>query len=154
MDSRSINVIIDEAMRKIIEIEPGTIIPHLVLSELLDINYAEERDKYYGLVSRLKKELIRNHGIFLKTEHKMGYSLSKRGEEIDLCYGEMVSGVKKVGRAVSKTAFIRVDEIKDSQNRERTIVTAQKMANTFGLLRLGQPKDSKHYAADAAEMEG
>jgi len=138
MDTRQVNVIISEAAKKIAGIELGTSLPHLVIEEMLGVQRLEEPQKYYRLVSKLRNELIRDYGIFLETDHKIGYRTCKRGDEIKLCAGEVRSGIRKIWKATAKTQFIRVDEIKDSEKRAQTIAMAQKLANLTGMLKAGQ----------------
>ncbi len=137
MDTRKINQIVSEVASNIAGMTPGTTITHLVLSEQLQVDRLTEPGSYYSRVTKLKNELIRQHGIFLRTEHKIGYAVVLPGEEIQLCEGEYIRGYKTMRRAIGKTGNIRVEKITDQAKRTETIQKAQLMANKIGLLKMG-----------------
>lgn len=141
MDTRQVNVIIERACEKISVMEPGTIITHIVLEEMLEVKRLTDKEKYYSRVSKLRNELRNNYGIFLRTETKVGYSVCKRGKEIDLCLGKVRAGINKIRRGTVEAQYIRVDQITDDGERQRTIAESQKMANILGLVRMGQPQE-------------
>lgn len=140
MDTREVNRLINEAAKNISSIAPGTTIPHLSMGELLGVQRHADKEKYYNMVGKLKKELQSVYGLFLRTETKIGYSIVMPGDEIDLCLGEFNAGKKKMWRATARTSCIRIDNIIDDAKRAQTISKAQKMANILGLLRFGQDR--------------
>lgn len=135
--STQISQIIEEAANNIKDMSPGTVLPHLVVSELLDVDRLAEKQTYYNRVSKLSKELKRQWGIFLRTEYNVGYVIAQPGNEVDLCEDKFLRGVKVMNRAVVDANFIRIDNIKDTDKRRRTIDRAQLMANKVGLIKLG-----------------
>jgi hypothetical protein len=138
MDTRTVNVIVCEAAEKIARIEQGTILPHTTIEEMIGERRLNPRSRYYQLFGKVRRELIRTYGLFLKTVQKTGYEICKHGDEIDLCTGKVKTGMKIVGRATAESQCIRVGEIKDSEKRTRTIETAQKLSNIYGMLKQGQ----------------
>ncbi|MFA5252028.1 MAG: hypothetical protein WC454_05540 [Phycisphaerae bacterium] len=137
MDTRQVSAIIEAAAKKVVAIAPGTIIPHLALGEMLGAQRTEEPQKYYPMVIKLKRELQQQYGIFLRTETRVGYLVSKDEDAIDLCFGKMQAGAKKMRRAVAEAQYIRVDRIADEIKKTRTIQTAQSMASLIGMMRMG-----------------
>lgn len=137
MDTRKINDIVDEAAEKISSIAEGTILPHVVMEDMLGTSRLDNKERYYSLMGKLRDQLKQRHGIFLKTERKVGYSIALAGEEIDLCAGKVESGIKRVWRGIAEANLIRIDNIADADKKQRTISKAQKMSNILGLLRAG-----------------
>jgi len=138
-----ISSICNEAVDTISNIGFGNTVPHDVLENMLRLSRDKEKEKYYALVNKVRKILIWDKGIFLKTIPKKGYLLVPPGGEIDLCKGEFVRGQKTIKRSVAKTVCIRIDRMSE-QDRNRTIEEAQRMANlaTF----IGFVRESKKIA--------
>lgn len=138
MDTRTINHIISETAKNISNIDPGTVITHMNMSEFFGMSKLENKDRYYSMVSKLNKELQTAYGLFLRTEYKIGYAIALPGEEIELCEGEFNAGKKKMWKATARTNLIRIDKINDTTKKEQTIKRAQKMANLIGMIKASQ----------------
>lgn len=143
MDTRQVNTIIENACKNISAMEPGTTIAHLVLEEMLEVHRLNDKEKYYNRVGKLRNELRNNYGIFLRTETKIGYSVSRRGKEIDLCLGKVRAGINKIRRGTLDAQYIRVDLIPDERERQRAITESQKMASILGMVKMGQPQEKE-----------
>lgn len=137
MDTRQVHQKVSQVAVNISAMSPGTTISHLVLCEMLEVDRIKEPQRYYHLIAKVKIELIRQHGVFLQTEHKVGYAICLPGEEIDLCEGEYTAGYNKMRRAAAKSTLIPIAKITDLDKRRKTIERAQAMTNCLGLLRLG-----------------
>ena len=132
--------LVQETAEKLSLVERGNVIPHLTIENFLGIRRLEPKSKYYALVKRIKTILKCDYGIFLKTEPKIGYRLALPGQEVDLCKGKFLSGIKKTRQAVADGNYIRLDNIKDDATKNRTIQEFQMMANITGLLKQGSEK--------------
>lgn len=136
MDTREINRINESASVKIAEIQENTLIPHIVMAEMLETTY--DNGNYGSRVASLKNYLRGKHGIFLKVSRKAGYVIVPHGDEIDLCEGKCVQGVKMIYTGVKQTTDIRLDKVPEPK-KQKTITTANKWGNIIGMLRLGRP---------------
>lgn len=125
---------VTKAVEHISQIALGTTITHLQLLTLLDC--AEKDGKYRSRLQLLKNNLIQKHGIFLKTLHKIGYELVKNGRQIDMCMGEYLGGIKKLGKAVIKSQYIPLNQL-DNADKNIAVEQSQKMANLFGMMNNG-----------------
>lgn len=137
MDTRQVNQIVSQVAENIAAMSPGAVIPHLVLGEMLEVDRLKEPQRYYNLISKIKTELMRQHGIFLRTEHKVGYAICLPGDEIDLCEGKCKKGIKTIVRAGIETSQIRLNKIQDEAKRQKTLNGANKIGNIIGLLKMG-----------------
>jgi len=160
MDSANVQKIVSEAVDKIRAVANGTIVTHLTLEEMTGVSRAKEPQRYYRIVSKIKKELQRDCGLFLSTEQKLGYKITERGKEIDLCDGKYLKGIKQSVKAISEMQYIRVDEINNETLRNRTIQVAQSRMNTMTMLkaagvnpRIGEnSKNGPFYKIDDGEV--
>jgi len=139
MDQNKRAEIINSAVRSVSSMGFGTTITHLAMERFVGIKRQEEPKRYYGMVRSMREVLMREHGIFLETEPKTGYVISRPGEEVDLCLGDFLSGARRMGKAVQKAQYIRVDRIEDDVKRAATIHKSQKMANVLGMLKQSEP---------------
>lgn len=112
------------------QMNPGTIVPWTVLEQLVGCT---KREDLYPLLSRVKKEMARE-GIFLSTQHNVGYKIVPRGEEWKYTKGIYFKGIKVVKKAIVYTNAINISAIKDEASRITTIAESQKMSNVYGLL--------------------
>ena len=130
MDTNKVNEILNVALDSIVKLPKNQTVLHNVLATLL---HAKPRTQfYYNMVKKLRKQLIADYGIFMETEHKVGYRIVNPGEEIGMCEGEFISGAKRMKRAVVKTNYIRVDALPEAAKTE-TLEKAQKMSNLMHL---------------------
>jgi hypothetical protein len=151
MDRNKRAEIINSAVQSISSMGFGTTITHLAMEKFVGIKRQEEPQRYYGMVRSMREILMREYGVFLETEPKTGYVISRPGEEVDLCLGDFLSGARRMGKAVQKAQNIRVDRIEDDIKRAATIHKSQKMANVLGMLKQSEPmlnrKDSLELTA-------
>jgi hypothetical protein len=137
MDTREVNQLVEKAVESISTMTPGTTVSHLVLGDLLKADRKQDPGSYYSRVGKVRKDLMQEHGIFLQTEHKIGYTIVVPGKEIDHCRGDYIRGYKKMVGAVKNTSNINMEKIKTEADRRRTIEGAQQMASMVGMLRMG-----------------
>lgn len=130
---------VSEAVVKILAMEKGTVIHHTVLAEMAGERWGT--NKYYSFINNLMGKL-KDNGVFLENENRIGYRIAASGEEIDTCNNGFQRGVKKMTNSVKDMAYIRVGDIKDEQKRQRTIQIAQSRANLIGMLKLGGAKET------------
>lgn len=131
------NTLVEKIIDHVKEMQPGTVIPHLVVEDWLGMKRAQQGSAYYMLLSRAKRDLIRRHGLFLQTRHRVGYAIVPRGREILQVVGEFSQGVKRMGQAVNKGNHIRADLIEDNTARQLTLDTTQVLATQHGMVMLG-----------------
>ncbi len=146
MDTREVSAIISRTAESVSALEPGTLVQHIVLSEMLGVGRREEREKYYNMIQKLKTELRVKHGVFLKTQHKLGYEYVKAGDEIDICDGGVAQGVKRIVRSVRQMQDIRMDKINNEEKKAKTLRIANERASLIGLLKLGNAQQQKAIA--------
>lgn len=137
MDPRVSEAKINSATDAIAAMEPGTLVTHDVLSHLLDTTPCTRR--YYSMVSKLRRVLIRDHGVFLRTEQNRGYVICRPGEEPDICIGEAWKGVRRIYRAQAMAAHVRLDRMDDAARAEAT-VKLQRIAFVASVLNAGGAK--------------
>lgn len=142
MDSQYLESIITDSANSISKMERGTIIPHLVLAELLKVKPKES--PYYQRVLKLKKKLEDDFHIFIRTEHKLGYYLCKPGEEIDNVAGSFMQGFGRMRKSVARTRNIILDGMKP-QDQERTLQTTQSMSTIFAVTQSSIRKELPSY---------
>ena len=131
---RNINQIItSKAAYAISEMANGTIINRETLMTMLECS---EEKQYRQRVSMLKDKLIKEHKKFLKTLHGVGYEIANRGQEINLCSGEYLSGAKKMVKAFIKTQFIDFEKLEDN-DRNIAVAQSNKMGTMVGMLKGG-----------------
>jgi hypothetical protein len=141
LDSRENSFIVNSTVEKIIAIEQGTPLSHLVLSEMLQTK--AKTHKYYGLIAKLKTKLRTEYGLFLKNINRMGYEIALPGDEIHLCVGAVQKGVKAIVRGIKETSDINLEKITDNKKRAFTVQSAQKMSNLYGMLKMGGVIETK-----------
>lgn len=144
MDQNKRAEVINSAVQSVSAMGFGTTITHLAMEKFVGVKRQEEPHRYYGMVRSMREILMREHGIFLETEPKTGYVISRPGEEVDLCLGDFLSGARRMGKAVQKAQYIRVDRIEDGVKRAATIHKSQKMANVLGMLKQSEPILNRH----------
>jgi len=138
MDTRYEHKLIMTAAENIAKMSPGTQISHQVLGTIVEADRNVQPHLYYSRMSKVRRVLIREYGVFLRTRTKIGYDICQYGEEIVLCQGHAERGMKMIRRAASDANYIRVDRIESAEKRSATILQAQKLANLAGLLLSGQ----------------
>lgn len=135
MDSRVTNQLVVIAAQAISEKEPGTVITHAWMSN--EINAKVGSSVYYRMVSLVRHKLEKS-GIFLKTKHTHGYEIALPVEQIGLCEGEYIKGIKIQGRAVAKANHIAYDKLEEGP-RNDAIQRTQKMANILTMVERSLP---------------
>lgn len=130
MDSNKSYKLIQDTCDHLVTLPRNQTVLHNVLANMLGVKPRQQT--YYQLVIKLKRQLIQDYGVFLATEHKVGYRIVNYGEEIGLCEGEFISGAKRMKRAVVKTNYIRVDELPEAA-KSIALEKAQKMSNLMHL---------------------
>ena len=135
--SRETSALVAQVAENINNMKPGTVLTHLQMSEMLDVNYKKEMSKYHARMGSVRSVLKNQYQIFLESLHGAGYQIMQPGEEIRVCKNRVGRGVKQVVRGIRDTAQIPVDRIKDPEKKTYTIQEAQKMGNLLGLLKAG-----------------
>lgn len=131
---RNINqTITSKAAYAIAQMENGTQINKQSLMGLLE---SSDEKQYRQRVYMLKEKLIKEHKMFLRTIHGVGYEIAVRGQEIDLCSGEYFSGIKRMAKAFVKSQFIDLDKLQDD-DRAIAIAQSNKMGTMLGLIKNG-----------------
>ena len=129
--------VVNEACDAIKEMATGTTLTHVVLAEML--KSSPRTQVYYNMVTRLRKQLVRDHSIFLGTNTRIGYVIAEPGQEIDIQDNKCKKATNQYVKAVKGMQYINVDKITDEQLKQRTLRIAHDRANIVGLLRLGNP---------------
>jgi hypothetical protein len=141
---RTANIVISEAAENISKMSKGTTVTHLVMAQMLETKW---KTPQYGVrVSQLRKRLRDVNGVFLVTEHKVGYRIANEGEEIEVCDSKCLKGIKFYRNGVKDMNQIRIDSISDPAKRNKTIQVAQNRANLLGLLKLGNSDNTNKIA--------
>lgn len=135
MDSRVINQLVEIAAQAIYGKEPGTVLTHAWMSNELNVNTGTRQ--YYQIVGLVKRRLEKS-GVFLKTRHTQGYEIAEPSEQIGLCEGEYIRGIKMQGRAVAKANHIAYDKLAEDV-RNDAIQRTQRMANVLSMIERALP---------------
>ena len=142
MDTRNLESSITSSANAIVNMERGTIVPHLVLGQLLESDVKSKT--YYQRVIRLKKFLENNHHIFMRTETKLGYYICKPGEEIHGIAGAFMQGIGRMRKQAVRTRNIILDGM-TQEDQSRTIQTSQSMATILAGTQAGARKELATY---------
>ena len=136
-----LNDLIEDTAIKVSEMSKGTLVTHLLLSELVGVPYgnARTRPKYYRAISGLQKKLILNHQTFLTLSPKQGYVITPPGSEIDNCQEKARRGFRQIARGVNNAQHIDLEAMQEKA-RTRTIEKVQKMGNVLGLMKNTMPE--------------
>jgi len=140
MDTREISQLIERVSENVTKMGEGTLITHEWLVESLNVDRRKQKEKYYGLVGKLKRNLEKHYNIFLTTEHKQGYRYTIHGDEHKSCEGQCNKGIKGFLKGVRRFNFIDLDKIKDPVKKTKTLESSQRCASLAGLVKLGMPK--------------
>jgi hypothetical protein len=143
LDTREVNSVIETAAEKIKDIQAGTILPHLVVAEMLGVDY--KGNKYNSMSAKLRNYLRSKYSIFLNTEYKVGYRILFPWEQIDQCEGTCIKGIKTVTKGVKHMNDIRMENIPEDK-RPITIGKANKYGNLLGMLKVGAQAELKQIA--------
>lgn len=135
MDSRVINQLVELVAQTIAEKEPGTVLTHAWLSN--ETNAKIGTNQYYRIVNLIKKRLLRDR-VHLITKHKQGYRVAYPDEQIGLCEGEYIRGMKIQGRAVNKANHIAYDQLTETVKND-AIQRTQRMANVLAMIERALP---------------
>ncbi len=152
MDTNERALKVREVAGAIANMAPGTMIGHLQMEDLVEADRKDEPGQYYSLVSAVKKALKRDHGIFLKTNMREGYVIARPEENIDLCEGRFIRGIKVQTNAVKECNMIRLDKIKDERKRSETVSRSGQMAAVLMMTRNAFPALKKDSVEDEPKV--
>ena len=141
MDSKLLNTIILDASDAINRMNEGTDIPHQTLETMLLAKKSPGDSTYYNRVNKLRNFLMVKYGMFLQVINGYGYKIVKSGDEIKLCRGRAIKGIKQIHRASCETIMIRLDNISDPVKRNQTVEVAQKISALDCMTRMGSNFD-------------
>lgn len=127
--------LVDDACEAIKQMAKGTMLTHLTLAEML--GETNRTAGYYSMVTRLKKQLVSEHSIFLSSSNRVGYAIAEPGTEIDVADTRCKRGLRQYVGGVKQMQYIAVDKIADEPLKLRTIKIAQDRANIIGMLKMG-----------------
>jgi hypothetical protein len=131
---------VNKAIDIINEFPPGQTITHLQMESIVGESRRGPRSgSYYHMVRKVRAALRDQHGRWLKTEPKLGFTIVAPGEEIVLQVGKYSRGFRTMVKATVDTQKIHINKIEDPDMKARTIDTANKMANGLSLLRNAMP---------------
>lgn len=152
MDTNERALKVREVVGAIANMSPGTMIGHLQMESLTGLDRKDNPGQYYPFVSSVRKALKREHGVFLKTNMREGYVVARPEENIGLCEGHFIRGIKVQTNAVKECNMIRLDKIKDERKRSETVSRSGQMAAVLMMTRNAFPALKKDSVEDEPKV--
>lgn len=122
---------VEKAIEYIVNMEAGTSISHLNMETLLGVE--RRNGPYHSLVGRVRRGLILK-SRFLKTLPKIGYYVCRPEDEIVVCQGRKIRGMRATLKAIRDQAYINVTQIADPEKRKLVTDTVNRDATLAGMM--------------------